>query len=281
MWDKWDFLSNWEETTPKRVQHGIKAIHQKGQFCEQWWGKRWIEIIDSYNLGERLNRGKRYARAGQVVELNFLPGLITASVQGSRSLPYQVQLTLKTWSEKQWEKVFSYVKADPLLLTQLISGKLPPDLEQKLKSQGIDLFPGKFQDFATDCSCPDISNPCKHIAAVFFLISESLDKNPFLLFEMRGKDQTEIIDNLLSSKTETEEIIEPVTSKNKPLTAEHFWEGCKDKEVPAYYIKPMEYQALLIHQMGPFPLWQANDNFFDWWARLYQYYTKKVIEQME
>ena len=34
------------------------------------------------------------------------------------------------------------------------------------------LFPAKLGDLTTKCSCPDWSNPCKHIAAVYYLLGE-------------------------------------------------------------------------------------------------------------
>ncbi|MCE5223023.1 SWIM zinc finger family protein [bacterium] len=279
----WDFVSRWMETKPKQVEHGIKAIHQKGQFCEEWWGKRWMEIIESYHLGERLARGKRYARTGQVIEINFMPGKIKASVQGSQHNPYQVEISVKIWTKKEWDLFFTFIKSDPLLLSQMISGKLTPDLEKKLYSRGINLFPVKYTDFTTDCSCPDWSNPCKHVAAVFFLITEYLDKNPLILFEMRGKDQSEIIENLLPTNSEKELIPTKsvVNSKECPLSVERFWESDQDIQDPIYYTKQMEFDALLIHQMGSFPLWQANDDFFGWWESLYQQNSRKVIEEIE
>jgi len=279
----WEFVSRWMDTKPKQVKHGIKAIHQKGQFCEEWWGKRWMEIIESYHLGERLARGKRYARAGQVTEINFLPGKIKAFVQGSMRNPYQVEISVKLWSKKEWDHFFTFIKSDPLLLSQMISGKLTPDLEKKLYSQGIDLFPAKYTDFTTDCSCPDWSNPCKHVAAVFFLITEYLDKNPLILFEIRGKDQSEIIENLLPSNSEEDMIATKsvVNSKECPLSVERFWESNQESQDPVYYTKQMEFDAFLIHQMGSFPLWQANDDFFGWWESLYRQNSKNIIEEIE
>jgi uncharacterized Zn finger protein len=272
----------WTDLKPKRVQHGIKAIHQKGNFYQEWWGKRWISIIDSFYLGERLARGKRYARSGQVVDINFHPGKITASVQGTMYQPYQIEISINVWTEKEWNYFFRLIRSDPILLSQMISGKLTPELEKRTQSHGILLFPTKFQDFQTSCTCPDWSNPCKHVAAVFFLITEYLDKNPFLLLELRGKDQSDIIENLLPSISE-EHVSLPEKKENKisPLSTKYFWEPNPACQIPVYFTKPIECDALLIHQMGSFPLWQANDDFFEWWETLYRQNTEKIIQEME
>nr|WP_244222920.1 SWIM zinc finger family protein [Cupriavidus lacunae] len=38
------------------------------------------------------------------------------------------------------------------------------------------------------CSCPDWAVPCKHLAAVIYLLSREIDGNPFLVFSLRGVD---------------------------------------------------------------------------------------------
>jgi len=50
----------------------------------------------------------------------------------------------------------------------------------------LSLFPQKQRDLKTNCSCPDWSNPCKHIAAVYYLLGEEFDRDPFLIFRLRG-----------------------------------------------------------------------------------------------
>ena len=44
------------------------------------------------------------------------------------------------------------------------------------------------KDFALyECSCPDVANPYKYIAGVYFRLAGQLDRDPFLLFELRGR----------------------------------------------------------------------------------------------
>jgi uncharacterized Zn finger protein len=56
----------------------------------------------------------------------------------------------------------------------------------------VPLFPASRGDLKTDCSCPDWANPCKHIAAVYYLLGEQFDEDPFLLFELRGRTKDEV-----------------------------------------------------------------------------------------
>jgi len=278
-WDDWSYFPT--SNKPKKANNGIKAIHQKGEFCKEWWGKQWIEIIESYNLGERLSRGRRYARSGQVLEIQFNPGNIRARVQGSRFTPYSVHLNLNIWSKSDWKEVIKYIKSKPLLLSQIISGKLPTNLDKDLLQLGVDLFPHKYKDFSTDCTCPDYSNPCKHIAAVFYIISESLDRNPFILFEIRGKDRDKLIKSLISIKTKNKEMENEQKEVTEPLSVEHFWDGNMNDAVPSYFIKPIVNPASNIHQMGSFPMWQVEIDFFKFWDDYYDKCTKKAIQQLE
>src|SRR5215216_1987891 len=56
---------------PIRTDKGIKARSQRGAFGESWWAKRWIAALDRFGWGSRLQRGKTYARQGQVLAIDF------------------------------------------------------------------------------------------------------------------------------------------------------------------------------------------------------------------
>jgi uncharacterized Zn finger protein len=49
-----------------------------------------------------------------------------------------------------------------------------------------------------DCSCPDWAVPCKHLAAVFYLLAEAFDADPFLVLTWRGRGKEELLGNLRS-----------------------------------------------------------------------------------
>ena len=37
--------------------------------ANQWWSQRFTAVLESYGLGPRMERGRRYARGGRVQEL--------------------------------------------------------------------------------------------------------------------------------------------------------------------------------------------------------------------
>ena len=82
------YWSYYEKTSPKEVKNGLKAKSKRGSIGETWWSKRWVGVLESFNLGARLTRGRSYARKGQVISIDVKPGVVQARVQGiiSRAL---------------------------------------------------------------------------------------------------------------------------------------------------------------------------------------------------
>src|SRR5688572_26573312 len=55
---------------------------------------RWIKLVESVIESDRMSAGLVYARSGQIVTLEILPGSIDAQVQGTAPRPYSVQVQL-------------------------------------------------------------------------------------------------------------------------------------------------------------------------------------------
>jgi uncharacterized Zn finger protein len=190
------YWSYYEPAKPKKVENGLKAKSKRGSIGASWWSRRWVSTLESFDLGARLTRGKNYARKGQVISIDVNPGIVRAKVQGTRSKPYDVKIELKPLSELEWEKVTRTMASKAVFAARLLSGEMPQNIEEAFSSSGISLFPGKGDDLVTDCSCPDWSNPCKHIAAVYYLLAEQFDCDPFLIFKLRGRTKEQIIESL-------------------------------------------------------------------------------------
>jgi len=181
---------------PIRVEGGIKAKTDRGAFSRKWWGKRWVATLESFPIGARLGRGKRYARSGQVADLRIGAGEVSAAVQGTRRTPYKVRIRLRAFTPEEWLAVMRKLRRKPLETAALLNGEMPEALEKLFASSGLSLFPQTDSDLQTDCSCPDWSNPCKHIAAVYYLLAEAFDDDPFLLLRLRGMDREQFLAQL-------------------------------------------------------------------------------------
>jgi uncharacterized Zn finger protein len=191
----------YEPTTPRRSKAGIKAQSQRGAFAKHWWADRWIKALEGLLDAGRLRRGRSYARSGQVLSISEKAGGIEAKVQGSRPTPYKVSIELAALSDQQWQAVISALADRAIFTAQLLAGEMPQEIEEAFAAAGVSLFPDKSAELVTDCSCPDWANPCKHVAAVHYILGEQFDEDPFLLFRLRGRNQEQIIDALRSRRS--------------------------------------------------------------------------------
>jgi uncharacterized Zn finger protein len=246
----------------RAAKGGIRARSKRGAFGETWWGRRWMETMESFDVESRLARGRSYARAGQVLTLEIEAGAIRATVQGSQPKPYSIRIRLPVFPEAAWEQVVAGLREDPSLMAHLMAGELPAQIEGVFTKAGLSLFPARSQDIDGSCSCPDWSIPCKHLAAVYCLLAEEFDRDPFLLFALRGRER----DILLASLMATEAGIEGVTPEiprtlpPEPLPTDPFvfWEGAGDPLPPFGSLYPPPVSAPLVRRLGSFPLWRGE-----------------------
>jgi len=178
------------------VEGGLVARSARGAIGEHWWSRRFLEVLESFALGSRLTRGKNYARRGQVLSLEVAPGVVTASVQGSRKTPYKVSIALTAFSELVWAKVEVTLAEQAIHSARLLAGEMPHDLEEVFLAAGAPLFPQRAKDMALSCSCPDWEVPCKHLAATFYLLAESFDDDPFAILLWRGRSRKALLNRL-------------------------------------------------------------------------------------
>jgi uncharacterized Zn finger protein len=150
------------------------------------WGSWFIDVLDSYQMGERLERGRRYANSGRVLSLELTKGRASAKVEGNSSPFYHVTISFPPLKEA--EQVYSMIEGDPHLLTRIAGGELPEDFLRKLKKRGINLIPQRWSEMKRSCSCPDYGDPCKHMAALYYIIAREIDSDPHILFRLRGMD---------------------------------------------------------------------------------------------
>jgi uncharacterized Zn finger protein len=172
------------------------------RFGLTWWGRRWIAALESLGAvyANRLPRGRTYARGGRVADLTVTPGQITASVEGSRARPYRVRIRLPVFDEDTWERVTAALAAELRHAAALLDGQMPTDIDEVLDTCGVSLFP-RSRELDTSCSCPDYANPCKHVAAVHYVLAQTFDADPFLLPTLRGRNQTALLAGLRAARS--------------------------------------------------------------------------------
>lgn len=160
-----------------------------------WWGQRWIESLERFSREylSRLGRGRSYARAGRVHDLHVAPGKVTALVTGSEATPYEVSISMDAFNARTWNAAIAAMAKEARFAAELLAGRMPQDIDTVFRSAKCSLFPRKSHDLETDCSCPDWASPCKHVAAVHYVLGEAFDNDPFLLFELRGRSREQVL----------------------------------------------------------------------------------------
>jgi uncharacterized Zn finger protein len=229
MGDRYDYEWNYySENRPRKVAGGIKARSDRGAIGETWWSKRWVKVLEALGMGTRLTRGRSYARQGQVLSIDIETGLVKAKVQGSMEKPYAIKILLHPLAAKDWEQVTDAMASQAIFAAKLLAGEMPQNIEEAFEVAHVSLFPTTQEDLQTKCSCPDWANPCKHIAAVYYILAERFDEAPFLLFKLRGRTKEEIIKALREKRVESLPEAAPDASahaKEKPQLIEETLEG--------------------------------------------------------
>jgi len=185
-----------ESSRPLPVEGGLKARSTRGAIGRTWWSGRFISVLESIIVGGRLERGRNYARRGQVISLDVGPGMVSALVQGSRVQPYRVRVGLTAFGKPEWARLERALAESAWYSAKLLAGEMPEDIEDVFEQLGLALFPASSAELAMQCSCPDFQVPCKHIAAVFYLLAEAFDDDPFAILAWRGRERAELLANL-------------------------------------------------------------------------------------
>ncbi len=187
-----------------KKKYDIQPIQVEGRkIAKTWWGEHWCENLERYaDLANRVGRGRKYVRYGAVLNLDIEEGKITGMVQGSRSNPYTVLISVKKLSDSKWSKLCRETLSSVESLSGMLAGKFPSDLKELFfaKKDGIYPDPG---EISFECSCPDSASMCKHIAAVLYGVGSRLDDKPELLFTLRNVSMEELVDRTLTDSTST------------------------------------------------------------------------------
>ncbi|MBP2705777.1 SWIM zinc finger family protein [Microbispora sp. RL4-1S] len=181
-----------EASRPIRVENGIRARTARGSIGQRWWSRRFVDILERVCDKGRLTRGRAYARAGQVVDLDLGPGEARAHVQGSRPRPYDVRVRIRAYGRDEWDRLTAALASRALYRAKLLAGEMPTEIEEVFDECGLPLFPAE-DALDMSCSCPDWGFPCKHLSAVLYLLAESFDDDPFLVLAWRGLDRETLL----------------------------------------------------------------------------------------
>ncbi|WP_229071776.1 SWIM zinc finger family protein [Actinoplanes sp. DH11] len=244
----------YEAARPIEVDGGLAVRSQRGKIGEQWWSRRFVDVLEDVCQPGRLARGRTYARKGQVLDFALRPGRVTARVQGSRPTPYQVEIGITAYDEEQWAGITAALAGRALYRAALLAGEMPHEIVDLFTDLGLPLFPGELD---ITCSCPDWGVPCKHGSAALYVLAEAFDDDPFLVLAWRGRDRDTLLGDLRGTPEPEEEPADPLAVEEEPLAqrlADFYTPGVslgRLRERPARGATPPE---LLLRALDPPPV---------------------------
>ncbi|AFY62533.1 hypothetical protein [Synechococcus sp. PCC 6312] len=243
-------------------------LPQKAQNTEQlesreWWSQRWVDVLESFGWRRRMERARNYVREGRVLNLEFNNNLVLAQVQGTAPAPYNVELSLEPFTEEQWQFVIEAMADQALFAAKLLAGEMPQTIESAFVSSGLSLFPFSKFDIHSHCDCPDPVNPCKHIGAVYYLLGEHFGRDPFILFQLRGKSKAAITQQLRllrnseepqGQSTQTQPPPPEVKALYSPPDMGCFWDYTASLDPTLINLEPSSESDQILNLLGPIPL---------------------------
>lgn len=204
----------------------VEVLKKKGVICQPvniegrtiartFWGKKWCDNLEAYSdFANRLPRGRTYVRNGSVVDLQIMPGKVSALVMGSEM--YTVNIQIRALPEALWQSILNESAGKVASLVELLQGRLSNAVMEIVTRHGSGLFPTPAQiDF--HCSCPDSASLCKHVAATLYGVGARLDAQPDLLFLLRHVDPQELIRQAASKPIVT---TQPASGQHPTLNTE-------------------------------------------------------------
>ncbi len=269
------------------------------QKTRTWWGQEFMSAIEQLADSGRLSRGRSYSSPHRIKHIEIDGNFINAHIRGNANAyfgvyeepTYITTIEFEPISRAKWTAAIALMASKAGTISRLLLGEIPDNIEASFTTLDLHLLPASRRDFRTSCSCPDFSNPCKHVAGVFYYIAAQLDRDPFLLFELRGLPRedlkTELAKTPLGQALSTSAPAEapPVPSEHyytaptaAPLevSLKSFWQGEKPLPQTIEAVSPSAVSAILVKKQGDFPaFWHRDNSFVEAMERLYEYVKSK------
>ncbi|NJN31279.1 MAG: hypothetical protein HC824_13275 [Synechococcales cyanobacterium RM1_1_8] len=283
-----------------------------------WWSHQFIQALESFTEPNRLQRGRSYSSDYRLKSFEIKGSLVLATVRGSinpyfnvhKEPTYITTLEFQPISRAQWAAAIAQIGTHAGLISRLMMNEIPDNIEDSFRPLGLGLLPQGSNDCKTSCSCPDHSNPCKHIAGLYYRVAQELDTDPFLLFELRGLSRDALKQELAKSPLgvalcgELNEKMAPAppvaalycrpetTAAPLDLSPEEFWQGslavaptvspAMANRSTAVRQEDFGVAAIAIKKQGDYPpFWQRDNSFIEAMEEFYRRVRHKNKDILE
>jgi uncharacterized Zn finger protein len=272
-----------------------------------WWGQRFIEAMETFTDSKRLMRGRQYLSTHRILGWRVEQNKVQARVRGRMS-PYlgfyeepiyEIHIEFLPLPDTAWDNAIRLIGSRAGFLARLLLNEMPDEIEKPFQDLDVDLLPRSRKDIKTQCSCPDPENPCKHIAALYYLLASRLDHDPFLLFELRGLPRGELARRL--QKTPLGAALAIALTENggdlysaesyfsrpipvpvpEAVAPKDYWRGAKKLSSGVEPPEPAPVSGILVKKGGDFPpFWPKDVSFVEVMDAFYEQVRKKAKDWM-
>jgi uncharacterized Zn finger protein len=257
---------------------GLQGDEREISHAKTWWGDAWLSTLHRFGWKGRLLNGRIYATEGRVLNFNLEAGRIQARVQGTAAEPYAVSITVSTIPDTDWELIVEIMSCQALYTAQLLAGEMPQDVEEVFTAAYVPLFPAGQEELKAQCSCPDRANPCKHIAAVYYAMAEAFDKDPFLIFHLRGRSKDALLGMLRAQRSAEAQAfpLNAETQDSGTIDALRFWAAGEEIESIRIAIAPPALPGGTSKRLGRPPFWRSPADPITHLGELYEAIAKRA-----
>ncbi|NET03928.1 MAG: hypothetical protein F6K16_04185 [Symploca sp. SIO2B6] len=262
---------------------------------QEWWVQRWNDLLNSYRFKKRLERGRQYAKEGNILSIEFQGPEVVAKVQGTAPEPYELSISIDPFTDEDWDFVVETMSQQAIYSAQLLAGEMPHNIEEVFTASGLSLFPFTLTEVNSCCSCPDPKNPCKHIAAVYYELGDRFSEDPFVLFQLRGRSKEQILDQLRQLRS-TQAIVQENSTEGEnkstkviknsesepqhrqpPIDLEQFWQYYEPLDPSLVVITPPVEDRSVLDVLGKIPLAAADEGVMQYLKEVYQSVTQQAM----
>lgn len=260
--------------------------------AETGWARQWLDMLRGFSPqnDERLARGSQEARAGHVLQVVVSDGLVEAAVIGrSAFTPAFVTITVARLSDADWQRVAAEFAARAHLAARLLAGEVPPEITDIFAALGLSLLPRIASEITATCTSHPRQPLCPHVAAVHYLLATNLESQPFLLFALRGRELTDVLDDMRDfweggqpreeladegAAALLEELFPPVSA---PLRAAGFYRAGPALDALRITIAPPQVEAALLKRLGRPPFAAPDEDPTTALTSVYAAVTRRAL----
>ena len=266
-----------------------------------WWGAKFLDVLETIMDHGRLTRGRAYSGPNRLLQFSIKGDVVKATMRGNvnpyfgvyTEPRYKVTVEFRKFSVRDWQRINDEIANNAACLSQLLMNEMPLAIEDVCSELDLQLLPDRSADIISECSCPDWASPCKHVAGVYYKIASLLDRDPFLIFQLRGMEFAQLQEMLAVSPLgqalsdqfrEGEQEIEFQNCRfsdprQKPLATDDpksFWLGKWPFPDVAADNSNTAVSAILVKRGGDFPaFWDKSPSFIETMEPIY----KRVVEK--